>query len=124
VTKFRQNMAVPLAAGVALAGTSALALQRWWLLPLLLIPAGVLWWGLRSGVDASTERVRVRALAGSRAYGWDDVAGVRVDGRRVLLATTSGTEVALPAVTPADVPRLIAASGGALEKAPRQPADQ
>jgi hypothetical protein len=117
VTKFRQNLAVPLAAAVALAGTSALALQRWWLLPLLLVPGGVLWWGLRSGVDANGERVRVRALAGSRAYRWDDVSGFRIDGRRVLLATTSGTEVALPAVTPADVPRLVTASGGALDKA-------
>jgi hypothetical protein len=125
VTKFRQTIAIPLAAGVALVGASPIALQpfAWgnkqplFLLPLLLVPLAVAWWGLRSGVDADSERVTVRALAGKRTYRWSDVAGFRVDGRKVLLETTAGTEVALPAVRPADVPRLIEASGGSLSRA-------
>jgi hypothetical protein len=125
VTKFRQTIAIPLAAGVALVGASPIALQpfAWgenqplFLLPILLVPLAVLWWGLRSGVDADAERLTVRALAGSRTYRWPDVAGFRVDGRKVLLETSSGTEVPLPAVRPADVPKLIAASGGSLSRA-------
>jgi hypothetical protein len=115
VTKFRQNLAVPLAALVALLGSSALALQSWWLAPVLLIPLAILWWAVRSGVDADAQRIRIRGLTGSRTLAWPDVAGFRIDGRRVLVATTSGTELPLPAVTPADVVRLAEASGGSVE---------
>ena len=59
--KFRQSSAVPLAALVALLGASALATQRWWLSPLLLVPIAVFCWGLRSGVDADAESLRVHA---------------------------------------------------------------
>jgi hypothetical protein len=109
--KFRQNMAIPLAALVALLGASALALQRWWLLPVLLPPLAVLWWGLRSGVDADAVTLRVRGMLGGRTVPWADVAGIRVEGRRVLLTLSAGGELPLPGVTPSDVPRLIAAAG-------------
>jgi hypothetical protein len=114
VTKFRQNLAVPVAAGVALIGSSAVALQRWWLLPVMAIPLAVLWWGVRSGVDADSERVTIRGLVGSRTVLWQDVAGLRVDGRRVFLTLSEGGEIPLPAVAAADVPRLVAAAGQTL----------
>jgi hypothetical protein len=117
VTKIRQNLAVPMAALVTLAGSSALALQRWWLAPIMLVPIAVAWWGFRSGVDADTAGIRVRGLTGSRTVPWPDVSGFRIDRRRVLLTTTAGTELPLPAVTPADVPRLAEASGGSFEPA-------
>jgi hypothetical protein len=113
--KFRQSMAVPLAALVAFLGASALATQRWWLLPLLLVPAAVFWWGFRAGVDADRAGLRVRGLVGSRAVPWPEVAGFRVDGRRVLLSLRTGGELPLPAVAPGDVSRLVEASGGAVE---------
>jgi len=115
ISKFRQSTAVPLAALVAFLGASALATQRWWLLPLLLVPAAVFWWGLRSGVDADTDSLRVRGLLGSRAVPWSEVTGFRVEARRVHASLTNGNELLLPAVTPDELPALIAAGGNTLE---------
>jgi len=115
IAKFRQSTAVPLAALVAFLGASALATQRWWLLPLLLVPAAVFWWGMRSGVDADTESLRVRGLLGIRTVPWSDVAGFRVDRRKVHASLTNGNELSLPAVTPDELPALIAAGGNTLE---------
>jgi hypothetical protein len=96
-------------------GASALALQRWYLVPLLLPPLVAAWWGFRSGTDADSASVRVRGLLGSRAVAWGDVAGFRVQGRRVLMGLVRGGELPLPAVAPADLPTLIATSGHPIE---------
>ena len=113
--KFRQNMGLPLAAVVAFVGASALATQRWWLLPILLIPLVVAVWGFRSGVDADRQSLRVRTLLGSRTVPWGEVAGFRVDRNKVLAQLSSGGELPLPAVTPRQLPALIAAGGRTLE---------
>lgn len=113
-TRFRHNVAVPISGFAALVSTSALALQRWWLTPLMLPPLVVLWWGLRSGADAGPDGIRVRALLGSRTVPWAEVAGLRVDGRRVRLLLDGGGELPLPGVEPGEVPKLVAASGGTL----------
>lgn len=113
--KFRQSTAVPLAALVTLLGASALATQRWWLAPLLLLPLAVGVWGLRSGVDVTPESLRVHGLLGSRTVPWSEVAGFRVAGRRVLARLTGDRELPLPAVSPAELPAVIAAGGHELE---------
>jgi hypothetical protein len=123
ISKFRQSVAVPLAALVAFLSASALATQRWWLAPLLLVPLAVFWWGLRSGVDADAESLRVRGLLGSRAVPWSEVAGFRLVRRRVRASLTNGNELPLPGVTAAELPALIAASGSTLES-PGGAADQ
>lgn len=115
ISRFRQSVAVPLAALVAFLGASALATQRWWLLPLLLVPLAVFWWGLRSGVDADAESLRVRGLLGSRAVPWSEIAGFRLVRRRVRASLTNGNELPLPGVSAAELPALIAASGSTLE---------
>lgn len=114
-TKFRQSTAVPLAAFVALVSASALATQRWWLLPVLLVPLAALWWGLRSGVDVDADALHVRGFLGSRVVPWPEVAGFRLVGRRVHAELTNGNELPLPAVNAAELPSLIAAGGGKLE---------
>lgn len=113
--KFRQNTAVPIAAFVALVGASALALQRWWLTPVLLVPLALVWRGLRVGVDADREALHVRGMLGSRTLPWADIAGFRLVRQQVLARLTNGNELPLPAVTPAELPALIAASGQTLE---------
>jgi hypothetical protein len=114
-TKFRQSTAVPLAAFVAFVSASALATQRWWLLPLLLVPLAVLWWGLRSGVDVDADALHVRTLLGSRDVPWPEVAGFRLVGRRVHAELVNGNELPLPGVGADELPALIAAGGGTLE---------
>jgi hypothetical protein len=113
--KFRHNTAVPLAAFVALIGASAVAFQRWWLLPILLVPLVLIWWGLRAGVDVDADSLRVRGLVGTRTLAWSDVTGFRLVKGRVHATLANGYELPLPAVTPAEVPALIEASGQTLE---------
>lgn len=113
--KFRHSTAVPIAAFVALIGASAVAFQRWWLLPILLVPLTLIWWGLRVGVDVDAETLRVRGLFGSRALPWSDVTGFRLVKNQVNATLASGNELPLPAITPAEVPALIEASGQKLE---------
>jgi hypothetical protein len=119
--RFRHNFAVPIAALLALFGTSALALQSWWLAPLLLIPLAVLWWALRSGVDADGDTLRVRGMVGSRVVPWSNVDGFRVDGRRAVVTLVGGGEIPLPGVTAAELPTLIAASGHPISSENRDP---
>jgi len=111
----RQNAAVPLAAGLGLIGSSALATQRWWLLPVLLVPLAVLGWALRSGVDADRDGLTVRSLLGSRRIRWDEVDGFTTSGRGVRALLAGGRSIVLPAVTGADVPRLLDAGGQQLD---------
>lgn len=109
--RFRHNIAVPLAGLVATVALVPLAGNLWFLSPLLL--AGVLAtaWGFRAGVDADPGGVTVRALFGNRRLDWDEITGFRVDGRRAYAVLAGDRTLALPAVTPDDLPRLIEAGG-------------
>ena len=115
--KFRYNAAITIAAAVAVIGGLPLATTRWYFAPLLLVPLAVGVWGWRAGTDATVNGLRVRALLGSRYVPWSRVESLNVGERsRVYAHTATGSAVRLPAVTPADLPRLVAASGERLEK--------
>lgn len=110
--RFRHSQAITVATVIAFAGALPLAAARWFLTPVLLVPLLIGIWAWRAGTDAGRDGVRVRALLRSRLIGWTEVAAVGADSRgRVLAQLTGGQTVALAAVRPADLPRLVAASG-------------
>ena len=116
MVRFRLNAALAVAAFVATLGAVPLASQRWFLVPILLIPGAVAVWAWRAGTDVDTEGLRVRALLGSRFVPWTGVTGLRIgDRERVYAETTVGGELRLTGVTAADVPRVVAASGQELK---------
>jgi hypothetical protein len=118
VVRFRLNAALAVAAFVATLGSIPLASQRWFLVPILLVPASVAVWAWRAGTDVDTEGLRVRALFGSRFVPWTGVASLRIgDRERVYAETLGGGELRLTGVTAADVPRVVAASGQELRTA-------
>jgi hypothetical protein len=118
VVRFRLNAALAVAAFVATLGSIPLASQRWYLVPILLIPGSVAVWAWRAGTDVDTEGVRVRALLGSRFVPWTGVTGLRVGEReRVYAGTTGGGELRLTGVNAADLPRVVEASGQELRTA-------
>lgn len=89
-----------------------------WLAPLLLVPLALSVWAWRAGTDADTDGLRVQALFGSRRLPWDRIAQLApVEERRVAAVLTDGSSVLLTAVSPADLPRLVAASGRELTEA-------
>jgi hypothetical protein len=117
LVKFRHNAAMTVAAAVAVIGGLPLATTRWYFAPVLLVPLSVAVWGWRAGTDATANGLRVRALFGSRFLPWTRVESLVVGERkRVYAHTASGSAVRLPAVTPADLPRLVQASGEQLKK--------
>jgi len=119
--RFRYNVSICLAGIVAFLGavpvaTSGFGLGHppayaWPLLAILLIPVAVATWGWRAGTDADATGLRMRALVGSRRVAWDEVAALVPQGRHVTVRLTDGRAFRLPAVTRADLPRLVAASG-------------
>ncbi|GAA1683562.1 hypothetical protein GCM10009765_35950 [Fodinicola feengrottensis] len=109
IVKFRQPVAVPIAAAVALFGSAAAVAQVWWTTPIMLIPLALLIYGLRTGVDVSPSGIRVRSAVTTRSFAWSEVAGFITDRRRVSLKLTDGRLVRFPAVQSADLPRLLAA---------------
>ncbi len=112
MVKFRYNAALTVAAVIAAIGAVPLAATRWYLVPLLVVPVVVAVWAWRAGTDAGPDGLRVRALFGSRLVPWSRVETLVVDERRRVHAQTgSGGAIRLPAVAPADLPRLVAASG-------------
>jgi hypothetical protein len=116
VVKFRHNVAIAVAALVAAIGAVPLAATHWLFLPLLVIPLAVAVWGWRAGTDADADGLRIRALLGSRFVPWTGVEALFVGERqRVYARTTRGTDVRLPAVTPADLPRLTSTSSAILD---------
>ena len=114
-TQFRHSAAVPVAGALGLASALALGTSRWWLSPILLLPLAVVVWGLRSGVDVDSTGLVVRSAVARRRLPWSDIAGFDVRGRRVTAQLRRGGAVVLPAVTPADLPRVLAAGGQDLE---------
>jgi hypothetical protein len=117
--KFRYNAAVTVAAIIAVIGGLPLATSAWFVAPILLVPLAIAVWGWRAGTDATINGVRVRALFGSRFLPWPKIDSLVVGERnRVFAHTSAGSVVRLTAVTPADLPTLVAASGEELSTPP------
>jgi hypothetical protein len=115
--KFRYNIGVAIAGLVAFFGAVPVATYRWYLTPILLVPLAVLVWGWRAGTDADRDGVSVRALLGAHRLPWSRITGLVPDGRRVVAMLDGGGSLRLPAVTPADLPKLVRASGQELARA-------
>jgi hypothetical protein len=113
--KFRHSSAIAIAALVAFFGAIPVATYRWFLTPILLVPLAVLVWGWRAGTDADDLGVSARALLGNRRLPWSRITALVPAGRRVVAVLDGGAAVRLPAVSPADLPKLIAASGAELD---------
>jgi Bacterial PH domain len=110
--RFRRNGTITLAALIVFVAGLSVATWAAYLLPLLLVPLAVAVWNWRSGTDADTDGLTVRAALGRRTVPWTSVAGLLPGpGRHVRVELTTGTTMVLPAVTPADLPALIAAAG-------------
>ena len=127
VVRFRYNAAGAVAAVIALIGAVPLAASRPYLLPVLQVPVTAALWVWRTATDADRAGLYLRALFGSRALPWSRVVELSVGYRgRVYATTTARTVVRLPAVTPADLPRLVEASGRPLDStaALARPADR
>jgi len=122
--RFRTNRTTLLAVFVfAICLTTLTAASPWFLL-VLVVPALIAAWVLRTGFDIDGEAVTVRSLLGRRRVPWTEVAGVRVGERADLwLVTTGGTEVRLPAVRARDLPAIGRASEGRIP-VPELPEDQ
>jgi hypothetical protein len=117
--KFRHNPAVGIAGFIALLGSIPLATVHLYLLPILIVPAVVATWGWRSGTDADADGVRPRALLAGEPIPWSRITQLGPDANgRVHAVLTEGGRVRLPAVTVADLPRLVAASGQELVGTP------
>jgi hypothetical protein len=117
--KFRHNSAIAIAGFVAFLGSIPIATIHPYLLPIMVVPALVAIWGWRSGTDADAAGLRPRALLAGPAIPWSRVTHLVPDDKgRVHAALTEGRTLRLPAVTTADLPRLVAASGHELVATP------
>jgi hypothetical protein len=116
-TKFRHNIALPIAGVIGLVSALAIGTSSWWFSPVLLVPLAVIAWGWRSGVDVDSRGLVVRSMLGRRRYPWTDVDGFTVRGRAVVAHLVSGGVVSLPAVGRGDLPQLLAAGGQRLDQA-------
>lgn len=95
---------------VMLVAALPLAFSAAWLLPVLLIPLGVLVWVLRARVEADATRLVVCNGLGRRRVAWDDVRGFEVPRRGpVRLLRDDARPLPLTAVTRRDLPRLLSA---------------
>jgi Bacterial PH domain len=115
--RFRRHSAITVAAIIAL--ISGVSLGTWapYLLPLLVIPLLVAVWAWRSGTDVDKGGVTVRAALGSRRIPWSDITGIMLDpDGRPAARLSSGRFVTLTAVSPDDLPRLVAVSGQELSR--------
>ncbi len=111
LAKFRYSAAITIAAVIALIGSIPLAATRWWLAPVALIPIVIGLWSWRVGVDADAAGVRVRSVFAARRIPWADIEGFTTGDGKVQAVLRSQRVVPLPAVRPADLPRLVAAAG-------------
>lgn len=117
VLRFRQSGATLVAALIALVGALPLAGSRWSLLPILLVPLAAGGWAWRAGTDVDATGLRVRALLATTTVAWDRVAELAADPRgRVSALLTDGNMIRLTGVRAADLPKVVAASGSALDR--------
>jgi hypothetical protein len=107
--RFRHNVGIAVLGVVMLCGGVALAVSRWYLAPIELIPLAMIVWGIRAGTDVDADGLRLRALVGSRKIAWSQIDGFVPQGDKVLATLAGGKAVTLPAVSPADLPRLLRA---------------
>ncbi|MCP2327220.1 hypothetical protein HDA40_005727 [Hamadaea flava] len=118
MTSFRQPTALPVAGLIAAIGALPLLRASGWF---FFVPLGIFVfavWAWRSGTDADSNGVRVRALLGSRKIEWSRIEALVPAGRdKAQAVLTDGTRITLTAVRPVDLPRLVAASGKELEQA-------
>jgi len=118
VTSFRQPAAVAVAGLIAAIGALPLLRASGWFFFVPLAIAVFALWAWRSGTDADSNGVRVRALFGSRTIAWSRVdALVPAERGKVEAVLTDGGRITLSAVRPEDLPKLVAASGKQLEQA-------
>jgi hypothetical protein len=115
--RFRHHSGIAIAGLVATFGALPFALSAWYLAPILLVPVAVALWGWRAGTDADADGLTIRALLGRRRLPWSRISGFVPQGRRVLAVLEGGGAVPLPAVSPAELPKLLAASGQELDEA-------
>jgi Bacterial PH domain len=114
VLHFRHPAASAVAAVIALIGAVPLLAYGWYFLPILLVPLAVAIWAWRAGTDVDARGLRVRAALLSRRVTWAEVAELGTDPRgRVGARLTNGAVLRLPAVTQADLPRLVSLAPGA-----------
>lgn len=118
--KFRRSAALAVAAGITVIGAIPLLAESAFFLLVLLVPLAVTVWAWRAGTDVDDNGFTVRALFGSRRVSWAAVDGLVTTGRTVQARLANGHLVPLDAVRPADLPRVISASGRDLEGAPAQ----
>jgi hypothetical protein len=103
-----------LAVGIFALGLLAVVLGNpAWLAPLFVIPVLLSAAIIRYRTVADSHGVTARTLLGSETIAWDDVAGLRFGkGSWALAQRKDGSELRLPAVTFATLPRLADVSGG------------
>lgn len=119
VLRFRYHRARAVAGLTVTVSTFTLAAVSPWFLLALLPP--LIWtvgmW--RAGTDADHAGLRVRALLGQRRIRWAEVEALLPDpAGGVVARSTGGTDVPLTAVTAADLPLLVSASGRELDQQP------
>ncbi len=115
--RFRYSSATTVAAIISAISGLSFGTYAPYLLPLLIIPLGLAVWTWRAGTDADAAGLTVRNGLRGRHLPWPTVTGLTADPRgRVQAQLDSGASVRLTAVTAADLPRLVAASGQELER--------
>jgi hypothetical protein len=114
--RFRHNAATAVAGLITLISAVPLLDASLWFLPVLLIPLAVVVWGWRSGTDVDDRGLVVRALLAKRGIPWPQVDALIPVQRQVQAHLANGHVVTLPAVSRADLPRLIEASGKKLQQ--------
>jgi hypothetical protein len=111
VVRFRHHPGRGVAGLIVTISVLTLASVSDWLALLALPPLAWTVWVWRAGTEADRTGIRVRALAGRKWIPWSRVRGLATEGDRVAATLTDGATVPLTAVTPAELPRLAAASG-------------
>lgn len=119
--RFRHNVAIPLAGLAATIALVPLAGTLWYLSPLLLVGIAATVWGWRSGVDVDADGLTVRALLANKRLSWDELTGLTIRGRRVYAVLAGDRTIALPAVTPDDLPALLEAGDQPLQRPDSEP---
>jgi hypothetical protein len=104
-------------AGITLAiCVTPVAISAVWLLPVYLVPIAVIAWVVRRRTAVDADSVTTKGLVRTRRVPWSDITALRLRSSRtrsrVSAVLSGGAELALPAVTVADLPLLAAASGG------------
>jgi hypothetical protein len=110
--KFRHNAAIAIAGVIALLGSIPLATSAWYLLPIMVVPVLSAIWAWRAGTNVYAGGVEPRALLTGHFIPWSRISAFVPDAKgRVYAVLAEGGSMRLPAVTAADMPGLVAASG-------------